>query len=147
MHEPDNPHFQSFWNKLTLKCPRGGRWVPNISVFFLRFLWNATDLGDTFFCNRLTCNSASFGKKSKWTPLISINWGRTTKFVLTIKSSQSNIFTIWFQIFVSIDNLLIWAKFRQKTLWRKWFFKFWGIVQWREAKIFKWPPFWNGKTF
>ncbi len=27
------------------------------------FLRNASDFGDNFFCNRLTCNSASFGEK------------------------------------------------------------------------------------
>ena len=58
------------------------RFVPSISCFFfvfffffLRFLRNATDFGDKFLVTALTCNFASFGeKKSKWTPLISINY-------------------------------------------------------------------------
>ncbi len=54
--------------------------------------------------------------KIKWTTLICINrpkhnWGSTAKFVLLVKSPQRKLFTI------SIDNLLIWAKFRQKFFW------------------------------
>ena len=58
----DSNYFQRVNLHLTLKCPRGkGVGVPNIS--FLRFLRNATDFGDEFFCDRLTCNSAFFGEK------------------------------------------------------------------------------------
>ena len=41
------------------------KWVGRYPTFrgFLRFLRNATDFGDKIFCNRLTCNSASFGEK------------------------------------------------------------------------------------
>ena len=51
------------------------------------------------------------------------------------------MFTMLFKIFISIDNLLIWAKFRPKTFLEKWFFKL-GVLR-NDAK----RKFWNRKIF
>ena len=68
--------------------------------------------------------------------------GHTAKFVLPIKSPQSNkYFHNFISDIVSIDNMLIGGKFRQNTLSGKRFFKFCGIEQSRETKIFIWPVF------